>query len=213
MENTRRLGRKTWFAVALVAGLVSGYVASSAVSRGLFNDEARFNARYQKFRRMAWEVSQGFCPDGYRVLGKPEQPADSFVVMVTSGWYGNGNEYNTAVPLALGQNGWLTTQVGLAYVRDECGYAITVHMVFTPQDLGREALALPVAGLARGAGGVVPPDWRFVATRDNVLFFFQVVPVLDKDAGGATESYPIEWIDAAYSFVRELRRFLDERNF
>ncbi|MBE3519957.1 MAG: hypothetical protein IMW97_06615 [Firmicutes bacterium] len=195
----------------LVLGVVVGYVLASLVIPYFLDQDTRTERLYERFRRMTWEVNRNFRPKGYRVYGELGDPNDSHVNAVPSGWYGNGNTYGTAVSLALEQNASNTTQVSLAYVDETDSFAIVVHMVFTTRRLGRKTVAFPVAERARGPD-VFPPDWHLVCSRDNVLFFFQIVPAGEGRESGALEQYPVEWVTKGLSFIDGLRRFLDERN-
>ncbi len=213
-SRSREYG-KIWFTVAIVAGLGLGNILSLHVSPYLFDydKEMRFLRSYDEFRDVAWEISQGFRPDGYRVVGVPERRVDSHIVLVSPGWYANGNDYGFAVPLALQENGWFTTQVGLAYADDEDGFAIVVDMVFArkDQEMGKKPVAFPVSRIARGGRELLPPDWVFVASHDNMLLFFQLRPIIQPGSQASIDAYPYEWIEKAQSFVAEFQLFMDKK--
>jgi len=161
---------------------------------------------YEEYRAMWWSVAQGFCPDGFRLIGKPDTPNDSWTEVVPPEWYAPSGPHTDA--LIYKQDCWRTTQRSLGWVNDVEGYAIVVHMVFTEGNWGRGPLACPVG---RAVPHVDLPqypfrdDWHFVGVRDNLIFFFQLLPYGQMEP----TSYPHEWINRCYQFIGELRQFLD----
>ncbi|HOB31113.1 MAG TPA: hypothetical protein PLF08_06400 [Bacillota bacterium] len=214
MDDSRshRYG-KLWFAVAIIAGIGLGNILSLHVSPYLFDydKEMRFLRSYDEFRDVVWEIGEGFRPDGYRVIGVPERRVDSHVVFVSPGWYANGNKYGFAVPLALQENAWFTTQVALAYADDEDGFAIVVNMVFARREMGKKPVAFPISRVARGASELLPPDWLFVASHDNMLLFFQLLPIIQPGSEASIDAYPYQWVEKAQSFVSEFQLFMDKQ--
>ncbi|HON87593.1 MAG TPA: hypothetical protein PLK53_05580 [Bacillota bacterium] len=204
---------KIWFTVAIIAGFGLGNILSMHVSPYLFgyDKEMRFLRSYDEFRDVVWEISQGFRPDGYRVIGVPERRVDSHVVFVSPGWYANGNKYGFAVPLALQENAWFTTQLALAYADDEDGFAIVVNMVFARREMGEKPIAFPISHVARGASELLPPDWLFVASHDNMLLFFQLLPIIQPGSEASIDAYPYQWVEKAQSFVSEFQLFMDKQ--
>jgi len=181
------------------AGLVSAHSADG--------DEM-----YEEYRAMWWSVAQGFCPDGFRLVGKPDTPLDSHSFAAPVEWYGPSAPY--AEGLFYKQDCWRTTQRSLGWVNDEEGYGIVVHMVFTEGDWGRGALAFPVGNSLYGPApeltplNLFPPEWHFVGTRDNVVFFFQLLPLREVQVE-STSIPPREWITRCCRFIGEFRQFLD----
>ncbi|MBE3519956.1 MAG: hypothetical protein IMW97_06610 [Firmicutes bacterium] len=151
----------------------------------------------RKFRKTVWLVGEHFCPKGYHLLGKPSSPDDRRgVVSVPQVWYDKRTAAGAEVP-----------QESLAWVNDEHGFAIVVHMVPMGVDMGRGPLAFPIANATRGPD-IFEADYHFVGARDDVLYFFHMVPVSNVRSP-QRKGYPREWVSLFKSFVIEFREFLD----
>ncbi|MCL6580775.1 MAG: hypothetical protein K6U08_04060, partial [Firmicutes bacterium] len=194
---------------AVVAGAVVGFVAGSVVDvlgdRPLSQEE--IDRLYEDYRALWWAVAKGFRPDGYRLIEDPElpmRPLDSHTCSVPNVWYGPSKEHDMV--LALGGNAWKTTQRSLGWVNDEKGYAMVVHMVFTTFDLGRGPLARPEGNSLRDFNSF-RAEYHFVGTRDNIIYFFQMLPLPDSKAG--TTHYSLEWLGDCRNFIDEFRQFVD----
>lgn len=203
-------GRGRWLLVGtLFLGIALGYAAHATICelRTAVVGQSTKDEMYESFRQVWWAIAEDYCPDGYRLIGGPDTPNDSHTVVVPNLWYGDGGRYDQT--LTLDKDAWRTTQRSLGWVNDEAGFAIVVHMVFTTKDLGRGPLAFPTGNSIRRTR-IFRPDWHFVGTRDNLIFFFQVLPLDEETVAGFTR-YPNEWVESCYEFLEEFRRFLDER--
>lgn len=194
--------RDRWLTVlALLVGLSAGWLGHQALNNQANIPTANGDEMYEDFRAMWWSISEGFCPEGFRVVGRLDSPVDSHSVVVPPEWYAPSPE---ASALVYEQDYWRTTQRNLGWVNDTEGYAMIVHMVFTDKDWGRGPLAFPTANALADIDSF-RADWHFVGTRDNVVFFFQMVPL---DPSLSTQ-YPRDWIERCFDFVGEFRQYLD----
>jgi len=86
-------------------------------------------------------------------------------------------------------------------------------MVFTTADLGRRPIAFPDPnGLGPNVPRVFREEFNYVGVRDNIIFFFQLVP-LDADMPNEELKRMLfgegGWARRFGLFLDALRRFLD----
>jgi len=189
--------------IALLIGVGLGWMGHAVLDSWHLDTAGTNGAQmYEAYRDMFRSVAQSFCPDDLRLVGNTD-PLTAHSCVVPPEWYGPTAPH--ASSLLYEGHPSRPTQHSLGWVNDEEGYVIIVHMVFTKTDLGRGPLAFPSCN-ALVSPDAFRPDWNFVGTRDNVVFFFQLAPL----EGVELAEYPNEWVERCCLFIEELRQFLDD---